>query len=243
VRSAKFSDLLGLESVFTSTLTRSGTPYQVQGRERRVPQLDFPDAPKTWLISPAFLDQLAELMEYADRLLVSNGIDYVVCYGTLLGAYRHQGLIPWDDDVDLFIVDREAGMRQLATLEDRVAADGFRLIRVNDYYKLAHASSPLGFPYVDLYGLWSQMKKEDIYPIARAPFEAFEVNVPCKGEEILLATYGPDPSPLETVVHDRVVAHRLGMAIFELLGSRVYNIIGDTSAWVRERLGLEKCNP
>lgn len=240
---AKFADLFALERVFTSTLARPGTRYTVRGSARRVPPLAFPGDPKTWLLRPAVLDRLADLMAYADRLLVENDIDYVVCYGTLLGAYRHQGLIPWDDDVDLFIVDREAGMRRLAGLAGRVAADGFRLIRVNDYYKLAHASSPLGFPYLDLYGLWDQMAMDEIHPIARMPFEDFEVNVPCKGEEILLATYGADPSPLETVVHDRVVAHRLGMAIFELLGERAYNLVGDTSAWVRQRLGLEKCNP
>lgn len=42
-----------------------------------------------------------ELLTEFDRVCTRLGIEYFALYGTLLGAVRHQGFIPWDDDLDV----------------------------------------------------------------------------------------------------------------------------------------------
>lgn len=41
------------------------------------------------------------MLERLDEVCRKHDITYWAFYGTLLGAVRHQGFIPWDDDIDL----------------------------------------------------------------------------------------------------------------------------------------------
>lgn len=45
------------------------------------------------------LNILSNFAEFCD----SNNLEYSLCGGTLLGAIRHNGFIPWDDDIDVFV--------------------------------------------------------------------------------------------------------------------------------------------
>lgn len=65
---------------------------------------------------------LLYIFEHIKKIFETEGIPYFLMYGTLLGAVRHQGFIPWDDDLDLCI-DKKHYERAIKLLKEKLPND------------------------------------------------------------------------------------------------------------------------
>ncbi len=51
--------------------------------------------------------EMLKVLEAFAKICEENDIQWWLCSGTLLGAARHKGFIPWDDDVDVSMLKRD----------------------------------------------------------------------------------------------------------------------------------------
>ncbi|WP_431605313.1 LicD family protein, partial [Duncaniella dubosii] len=50
---------------------------------------------------------MLDMLKKINRICVENNIKYWLSSGTCIGALRHGGFIPWDDDVDLEMLEED----------------------------------------------------------------------------------------------------------------------------------------
>jgi len=124
-----------------------------------------------------------EVLAVIDKICRENGIKYFADYGTLLGAVRHKGFIPWDDDMDICML-REDYQRFY-----EIASKG---LPSNCLLKSCYLDPKWTYPYmrvINSAGLpinKEQMEKfhgcpyvvgVDIFPIDNIPQEQAEIDV------------------------------------------------------------------
>lgn len=80
-----------------------------------------------WIDRPqCCTDHLLEIAVFVDRLLTRHGLVHWLDWGSLLGAVRERGLIPWDGDVDFGVVTED--LRVIPDLRAEIEDAGFHLI-------------------------------------------------------------------------------------------------------------------
>ena len=60
-----------------------------------------------------------EVLSDLDKACRENGIEYYADWGTLLATVRHEGFIPWDDDLDI-VMKREDYKKFLEVAPDEM---------------------------------------------------------------------------------------------------------------------------
>ncbi len=163
--------------------------------------------------------QLYQLMKDTHEVLQMNNIPYWIAAGTLLGAFRHQGIIPWDDDLDIR-VDKELKndfnqlkqtFKQLSyAMIDR--PNGYRIClqnknEINGQIKVHH------YPFMDvcfyeqkgnnIYYNWNKIKQprqdegvfiyaNELFPLRLYKFGKFYVSGPNNPLPYLICCYGKE---------------------------------------------------
>ena len=72
-----------------------------------------------------------EIMDEIDRVCQAHGVQYFLGYGSLLGAVRHGGFIPWDDDMDIVMM-RDQYELLMANFNEWRTTERFKLVSYRD---------------------------------------------------------------------------------------------------------------
>ena len=72
-------------------------------------------------------DTEMEVLDVIDKVCRENGLKYSLAYGSMIGVVRHGGFIPWDDDMDIWML-REDYEKFIGIWENN-PVDGYFLLR------------------------------------------------------------------------------------------------------------------
>ena len=126
---------------------------------------------------PAVLRRLQltilEILKDIDSICKENNIEYYIAYGTALGAVRHGGFIPWDDDIDICMT-REAYDRFLEVMPNAMPEkyDLLDIKNTNKYSMCFAKVSKKGTKFKEKVGTaegYEQGIFVDVFPLDYAP--------------------------------------------------------------------------
>ncbi|MGM0440764.1 MAG: LicD family protein [Chlamydiota bacterium] len=162
---------------------------------------------------PAICGAIYRTLEVMDQVFEENDLEYWIEAGTLLGAVRHKGIIPWNDDADVYFSEKD--LKKLVSLKKTFAKKGYQLVETFGGYKLMPASRPnrRQHPSIDIaptrhedgivYPSWegspyrarnegSYFTEKELYPLQRMTFGPLKLKAPNNPIGFLNRYYGHD---------------------------------------------------
>lgn len=162
------------------------------------------------ILKPNVSVKMVKLLEKLTNILDKNDIPYWLTCGTLLGAVRHGGLIPWDDDLDINVP-----LEYTEKVKSSLKKNNLNVLDTGGGYKV---HDKITYPFVDLiivdkvkekwtlcYPLnkdgscsyktarqWPQecFMDDEVFPLKKIPFENLSLSVPNKYQELIINMYG-----------------------------------------------------
>ena len=154
--------------------------------------------------------KMVKLLEKLTNILDKSDIPYWLTTGTLLGAARHGGLIPWDDDLDINVplecVDKAKNSLKNNNLGVLDARGGYQVYhqttypfvdliivdKVKEKWTLCYPLNKDGSCSYKVAEQWPQecFMNDEVFPLKKIPFENLSLSVPNKYQELIINMYG-----------------------------------------------------
>lgn len=143
-------------------------------------------------------DQLIELKDlYIEltRFFEESNISYFAIGGTLIGTVRNGGLLPFDDDIDIGILDKDVEKIEKYNNDNyyfEKTGFGYKIFKKNDDTKPKIFIDIMVFEiknnmYKVINGNWGSesIKENELYPLLKMKYSDLDINVPNKYKEYL----------------------------------------------------------
>jgi tRNA nucleotidyltransferase (CCA-adding enzyme) len=162
------------------------------------------------------LKRLTDVMDEAK-------LTYYMACGTLIGSYRHHGLVPWDDDVDIYA--RWTERYRLSTVFKRRLSKDYGLVKYRKrlwklYPKRRSVVMPRKrwkYPFIDIFfatedksSVWDNIyegnyryERSTVYPLRRRPFMELLLWAPNDVETYLKVKYDISKCKSNSFIHKR----------------------------------------
>lgn len=164
-----------------------------------------------------------DMLKKFDLFCKKNHLSYFLCGGTLIGAIRHKGFIPWDDDIDV-AMDRKDYNKMIEILRKEMIGENLTLKCLeyeNSEYpfaKLVNVKTYINEKYVKAKqntNIWL-----DIFPIDMVPDSDQELYKVCRKLEFYRKLLGISHSnPIEGKTKSRVIVKFLAYPFLKVYGS------------------------